>query len=210
MGNWTALVTEYLIIGGQTIVWVALLAVGAGILEPQEIAGLSAKIPAAVKTGLATAFFLSIVYSVGMMVDTLAFALVTVISTKWVRHIWITDFKGPSITVEEEKKIGSFFFSAEDEIRGPEGERNRLLRRRGRVRVFRSTALQGALIVFGLYCYGAPNWVTILVMGVWIFFIPAYLLVHYEYVRMVARQAKQMVARQAESSENQNPKVDVT
>jgi hypothetical protein len=74
---------------------------------------------------------LAISYSLGTLVDHLCY-LATLPYLKWYnRRNWNQFYR------RRDSAIGSLFHSAEEKLLGEEGQRDRLLRRRGRIRILR-------------------------------------------------------------------------
>jgi len=179
--TWTALVAEYFVIGCHTIIWLLLLSLASGLAEVDKLKDALAKQPdtvtAALGVGLAVA-----TYSLGILFDTVWFNVSLKLLKPRTRRLWKRYAMGP-----DKESIGWSFYAAEDRFTGPEGWRERMFRRRSRLRVFRSLMFNLPLITLAA-CLAKFSWL-LLFSGVLLeaLTVTAFLSVHDQYVRMLAR-----------------------
>ncbi len=182
--TWTALVAEYFVIGCHTVIWVFLLSVASGLIEVAKLIDTLDKQPATV-TAVSGIGLAVITYSLGTLLDTVWYK----VSEKFLKARNRRLLKrSRSHAPPGKEPIGRWFYEAEDRLAGADGLRERMFRRRSRLRVFRSLGFNLPFITLAA-CLIRFSWL-LLFSGVVLeaVTVAAYISVHDQYVRMVARQ----------------------
>lgn len=188
--SWTTLIAEYLVVGCLATFWITLIACFAGGVAPGSLLDWMKGLPSHLGPSLVL-LLLAIAYSLGTAVDHLCY-LATLPYLKWYnRRNWERFYR------QGRSAIGNLFYSAEDRLLGEEGQRDRLLRRRGRIRILRALFLQTPLIGFGLWLHYRSAWIIFSTFLLWSFTGLALYFVLEQFLRMIARAARQMAQEKA-------------
>lgn len=181
--SWTALAAENLVIGLQGLLWLGLILLRLSNISPHSFYSWLANLPNSIGALLAL-LSLATAYSLGTLLDHIWY-LVSVPYLKWnFRRNW-KSFLTPS-----GKRFGGLFYATEDHLLGENGLRDRLLRRRGRIRILRALFFHVPLTWLGLSLNYHSLWTSAFMVVLWLAVVMATLSVHKQYLRMVARQAR--------------------
>jgi len=182
--SWTTLIAEYLVVGCLAVLWIVLVALAAVGSSPgaavEWIDGLPAQLVSTLVVVLLAGF-----YSLGTAVDHLCY-LATLPYLRWYnKRNWDRFFK-PS-----NSPVGTRFHSTEDKLLGEDGKRDRLLRRRGRIRILRALFLQTPLIAAGIWLHYRSGGIILACLLLWMLTGLALYFVFKQFLRMIARAARE-------------------
>ncbi|MBK7374135.1 MAG: hypothetical protein IPJ02_00750 [Chitinophagaceae bacterium] len=140
------------------------------------------------------AAILGFTYLLGMLMDTIWYR----VTHKWRKGLVKKDLKFyftnriEQEKTKEEDEINQTrkfttddFYSVENKIYGQDGLRERIYRRRGRIRIFRSSLFHIPLIVFSLSLNVFEWWIIVLGIILEIFLFYAFMIVNKEYIKMI-------------------------
>lgn len=181
--SWTTLIAEYLVVGCLAAFWIILIGLAALGSSPGAMLDSTQGIPATVGPTLVV-FVLGIFYSLGTAVDHLCY-LATLPYLKWYNRKNWERFYGPS-----ESTIGRSFHATEDKLLGDGGQRDRLLRRRGRIRILRALFLQTPLIGLGIWLHYRNGGIILAALLLWALVGLALYFLFQQFLRMIARAAR--------------------
>lgn len=181
--SWTTLIAEYLVVGCLAAFWITFMALSANGISPESFLNWTKGLPA--HLGSSLVFVLLVVsYSLGTVVDHLCY-LATLPYLKWYnRRNWEHFYR------RRDSAIGSPFHSAEEKLLGEEGQRDRLLRRRGRIRILRALFLQTPLIGLSVWLHYKSASIIFSILLLWALTGVALYFVLQQFLRMIARAAR--------------------
>ncbi len=193
--NVTMLIAEYLIIGFQVLLFLTLI-----LLKIEHVPlklffeSLNNSIFNNQFNVLMGAAILGFTYLLGMLMDTIWYR----VTHKWRKGLVKKDLKFyftnriEQEKTKEEDEINQTrkfttddFYSVENKIYGQDGLRERIYRRRGRIRIFGSSLFHIPLIVFSLSLNVFEWWIIVLGIILEIFLFYAFMIVNKEYIKMI-------------------------
>lgn len=183
--SWTALIAEYLVIGFQGMVWLGLLLLALAHKPPAVLIDILKELP---DNFGALLVFLALIaaYSLGAVLDHLWYLLTKPYLRRQTNRFWEGFYKSPG------PSIGGLFYASEDRILGEEGQRDRLLRWRGRIRIVRALFFHIPLIWITVSLHYNALWTFILAAAFWVVVAFVFRAVLRQYLQMVARAARHL------------------
>ncbi|HKR04354.1 MAG TPA: hypothetical protein VJY62_06910, partial [Bacteroidia bacterium] len=127
---------------------------------------------------------LILVYILGMLMDKIWHVITEKLREPYVKWLW-EKYEAKANKAKLKNGIGFKIYSAENEIYGADGLRNRIYRRRGRIRILRASVCHILLLIIVLSIYFSAGQVVVPGILVWLLFLWAYEAVNREYLKML-------------------------
>jgi hypothetical protein len=185
--SWTTLIAEYLVVGCLAALWIVFMVLATVGSSPGAMLEWMNDLPAQMGSTLVFVLLAGF-YSLGTAVDHLCY-LATLPYLKWYNRRNWDRFIKPS-----NSPVGTLFHSTEEKLLGEGGKRDRLLRRRGRIRILRALFLQTPLIGGGIWLHYRSGGIIVAFLVLWILTGLALYYVFKQFLRMIARAAREEAA----------------